>query len=197
MAAACYMAFGRLVWYISPYSKLNFKSLWVPPRWITPIFVTFDAVTFLVQMFGLTAAATAVKSGGNTDTKQLNNGLKVAKLGLILQMICFLLFAIIGIHFLIVSKKWTVPICRAKRSQWQRLNTAINVAAGLITVSTCVLIIFPEMTLIHDEQIRALYRVFEFSASVGSNNTGFAWYLYSHEWPAYVLDSLLIFCTLP
>ena len=129
MAAACYMAFGRLVWYISPYAKLNFKSLWVPPRWITPIFVSFDAVTFFIQMVGISAAATAIHGPGDVDIDQLNNGLKVAKIGLILQMICFLFFAIIGIHFLFASRKWSVPLSRAKRGQWQRLNMAINVAA--------------------------------------------------------------------
>ncbi|KAL9058424.1 MAG: hypothetical protein Q9162_001719, partial [Coniocarpon cinnabarinum] len=175
MAAACYMAFGRLVWYVSPYSKLNFRSLWVPPRWITPIFVSFDAITFFIQMVGVSAAATAIHGPGDVNIDQLNNGLRTCKIGLILQMVCFLFFAIIGMHFLIVSKRWSVPPSRARKPRWQLLNLAINAAATLIT-------------------LRALYRIFEFSASVGSpdDQHGFTWYLYSNEWPAYVLDSLFI-----
>ena len=45
MAASCYMAFGRLVWYITPHSKLNFKKLWIPPRWVGL------QITVLIVMF--------------------------------------------------------------------------------------------------------------------------------------------------
>lgn len=135
MAAACYMTFGRLVWYISPHKKLNFRSLWIPPRWITPIFVTFDVVTFLIQFFGISQVAVSIKPQGKTDFNKLQNGLKILRFGLILQMVCFGLFAFIGFHFLIVTRSWTVPLSRARRAQWQRLNIAVNVAATLITVS--------------------------------------------------------------
>ena len=79
-------------------------------------------------------------------------------MGLVLQLVCFLLFAVVGVHFLVVSKTWRVPFSRARRSQWQRLNLAINVAATLIT-------------------IRALFRIIEFSASVGreEDQHGLAW----------------------
>ena len=52
LAAACYTAFSRVVWFSCPTHSLRFKTLWCFPRWITPTFVTFDLFSFLVQLVG-------------------------------------------------------------------------------------------------------------------------------------------------
>jgi hypothetical protein len=52
LAAACYTAFSRVVWFSCPTYALNFKTLWCFPRWITPTFVIFDLFSFLIQLVG-------------------------------------------------------------------------------------------------------------------------------------------------
>ena len=95
-------------------------------------------VTFLIQVLGIGRIAAAVKGQGKTDVDMLKQGLNILRLGLILQMFCFGLFGVVGIHFLIVSRQWVVPMSRARKGQWQRLNLGLNLAATLITVSRSV-----------------------------------------------------------
>ncbi len=53
-----YEPIGRLIWWVTPSSYPGFSTFWVPARWITPLFVTFDLGSFYIQFLGL-AAVTA------------------------------------------------------------------------------------------------------------------------------------------
>lgn len=46
-AAACYQAFGRIVLWIVPPQYQTAKHLWLPSRYITPLFVGFDVFAFV------------------------------------------------------------------------------------------------------------------------------------------------------
>ncbi|KAM0164150.1 hypothetical protein ACHAPG_000901 [Botrytis cinerea] len=48
MAAACYIIFGRIIYHIVPKEARTTKLLWIPPRFITPIFVVCDIRKFLI-----------------------------------------------------------------------------------------------------------------------------------------------------
>ena len=52
MAAACYMAFGRVVLWAVPPRFQTARYLWVPARRITPIFVGSDVFSFFIQAIG-------------------------------------------------------------------------------------------------------------------------------------------------
>lgn len=139
MAAACYMVFGRLVWFVTPSSKLRASVLWVPPRWITPIFVTFDILAFLVQFLGVgaVAAATAALTGDSNDqNKTLSAGYTILKFGLVLQLACFGIFAVIGFRYFFISRQWAPPTIPCLQKPWKWLLLAVNLSATLITVST-------------------------------------------------------------
>lgn len=42
MAAILYVAFGRIIFHVVPRQARTTKLLWVPPRFVTPIFVVCD-----------------------------------------------------------------------------------------------------------------------------------------------------------
>lgn len=114
--------------------------MWVPVRWITPIFVIFDVLSFLIQLFG----AVSVSGADQTDVDRIKRGQNVIKIGLAVQLVCFGFFTIIGIRFLFTSRNFASDVIDGKK--WRHLNYAVNIACGLILVRSC-------------------YRMGEFSAS--------------------------------
>ncbi|TGO43420.1 hypothetical protein BHYA_0001g00490 [Botrytis hyacinthi] len=156
MAASCYMAMGRVILHVTPSSFRNVKNLWVPPRWMTPIFVTCDIVAFLIQVFGATSAT-------SKDSKVVQRGYNVMKVGLVIQLVCFGFFLVVSLRFHFISKKFESSW---PDRQWKKLLMAINIASGLIFA-------------------RSIYRMVEFT-------TGFDGYLSIHEWNFYVFEAALM-----
>lgn len=136
MAAACYMTFGRIMWYVTPSDRRSFRSLWLPARWVAPLFVLFDMGAFVIQFLGVAAAASAYthpRAGGPQQTK-VASAVRVLKLGLIVQLLCFGVFALIGSRFMFISRAWT-PVSIDPQPRWRRLAWSVNASATLITVS--------------------------------------------------------------
>ncbi|KAF2022237.1 RTA1-domain-containing protein [Aaosphaeria arxii CBS 175.79] len=177
IAAACYVTFGRIVWLVAPRDERNFKTLWFPPRFVSIIFVLFDIGAFLIQLSGATELSSAVIQddiSAKEAADKTRRGVTILRVGLILQLICFGLFVIVGSRFIIISRRWTdrplqydVPSTR-----WQRLNWTTNAAATVI-------------------MIRAFYRIFEFSSDIGKPS-----YLERHEWTFWLLDGIPVFACL-
>ncbi|KAI1805806.1 RTA1 like protein [Daldinia bambusicola] len=184
MAGAVYVVFGRIVFHVVPAHERTTRLLWIPPRWITPIFVTFDIVSLLVQLVG----AVAVSSTQATDEdakKKINTGKNVAVVGLAIQIVAFGLFTVIAARFHFTSRRFEENLrsrldaadggkyvfvrglSRKINPNWRHLLYAVNVS--------CVLIL-----------IRSVFRVVEFAES----STG---PISQHEYFMYVLDTLPIF----
>lgn len=115
---------GRVILHVTPSSFRNIKNLWVPPRWMTPIFVTCDIVAFLIQVFGATSAT-------SKDPKVVQRGYNVMKVGLVIQLVCFGFFLVVSLRFHFISKKFESSW---PDRQWKKLLMAINIASGLIFV---------------------------------------------------------------
>lgn len=174
IAASVYQAFGRLVWTVTPLDKINFRTLWVFPRLITPFFVLFDLLAFLIQVWGVLVVSAAYTKADNdpekVDVDDVKTGSNILKIGLIVQLVCFGFFALIGIKFVITSRNWASPIDRRGKvlGTWRRLSWAINIAATLIMA-------------------RAIYRIFEFANPLDVNS------VYNKEWGYWVFDTIPIF----
>jgi succinate dehydrogenase/fumarate reductase cytochrome b subunit len=110
------------------------RYLWVPVRWITTIFVTFDILSFLVQFLGLASLAASVTSNDNDQTliDKVEKSLRIVKLGLIVQLLCFVVFTVVGVRMLMVNKRWRAQWPDTGR--WKQLNWAINCACALLVV---------------------------------------------------------------
>ncbi|KAL4935668.1 hypothetical protein BDV06DRAFT_234117 [Aspergillus oleicola] len=184
MAGALYVLFGRIIFLIVPREKRTFKICWVPPRWITPVFVGFDIIALLLQLVG----AVMITSGnGNSqdDIDTFNRGRDLALGGVIVQIIAFGIFTIAAIRFNFTSKAFVKPASheplhmhgegdstvslqeKPKNENWQHLLRAVNFATIMIL-------------------IRSIYRMVEFT----EGQTG---YVNTHEWTFYVFDSVPIF----
>ncbi|MCJ1415660.1 hypothetical protein MMC32_001992 [Xylographa parallela] len=152
MAAAYYVIFGRIVYHVLPPPARTTKLLWVPPRFVTPIFVTCDIIALLTQLYG----AVIVSGTQVTDPDAVSkfaHGKQVVLIGLGLQVACFGLFSIIAIRFHFTSKRFAknfdqrvggVPgetnfsVDGEKRKfkrDWETLLWMVNVACILVLVS--------------------------------------------------------------
>ncbi|KAF2689013.1 RTA1-domain-containing protein [Lentithecium fluviatile CBS 122367] len=171
VAAACYVVFGRIVWWVTPTERRNFRTLWCPPRYVSLFFIAFDIGSFCIQFMGASAAASAVtddKLSEEERREKSERGRSIMRVGLVLQLLCFMLFAVIGTRFIIISRRWagTPPRYGRPYVRWERLNWAVNAAATLIL-------------------IRTVYRMFEFSKVDGASN-----YVLANEWLFWVLEGL-------
>lgn len=187
LAAGCYMVFGRLVWWVTPRDQLNARTLWCPPRWITPVFVLFDLFSFLIQLVGIAQVGSAFKENVDPQKQQedLQDGLHVLKSGLVLQLVGFSIFALLGIRFFLISRKWMAPDGSAS---WRKLNLAVNGATTLITVR--LVKVYTPVSRTDKQQLRAIYRVFEFTGTAKGATKN---YLNTHEWVFWVCDAIPIF----
>jgi hypothetical protein len=198
MAACCYIIFSRILFLIVPQQARTFKLCWVPPRFITPIFVGFDIVALLLQMGG----AIMITSVDDTDKDardKLNTGKHVAQIGVIVQLAAFGLFAVAAVRFNFTSKRFTKSVSEryenfgekehiidgvAKNKHWPTLLRVVNVTTILILVSF--LLFAAHYSFANLFQVRSVYRLVEFTE-------GTAGYLNTHEWPLYVFDALCIY----
>ncbi|KAL5003688.1 RTA1 like protein-domain-containing protein [Aspergillus recurvatus] len=183
MAGALYVLFGRIIFLVVPREQRTFKVCWVPPRWITPIFVGFDIGALMLQLVG----AVMITSGnGNSqdDIDTFNRGRDLALVGVVVQIVAFALFTIAAIRFNFTSKNFIMhppePVYgerqddfsmalqdKPRKSDWLRLLRAVNFSTIMIL-------------------IRSIYRLVEFTE-------GHDGYINTHEWPFYIFDAVPIF----
>ncbi|KAF2129543.1 hypothetical protein P153DRAFT_340500 [Dothidotthia symphoricarpi CBS 119687] len=178
LAAACYTAFSRVVWFSCPTHGLKFKVLWCFPRWITPTFVVFDLLSFLIQLVGASQIsrqyandASPSRSIESSERKALP-GRVILILGLVMQMTCFVSFSIISVRYFYISRHWRA-FDLGDLKLWRKLSYTINVSSILIA-------------------LRAIYRTMEIPHD---KNYGLK-YLQSHEWCFWVFDALPILTVL-
>ncbi|KAF3394379.1 Protein RTA1 [Penicillium rolfsii] len=181
MAACCYVLFSRILFLIVPRQERTFRLCWVPPRFITPLFVGFDVVALFLQLIG----AVMISSVDATETdaaSKLNRGKHIAQAGVIVQLAAFGLFSVAAVRFNFTSKRFTKSTQEryemfgdedyiidgvVKKKNWPALLRVVNLTTLLILV-------------------RSIYRLVEFTEGV----TG---YLNTHEWPLYIFDALVIY----
>lgn len=186
MAGALYVLFGRIIYLVVPREQRTFRICWVPPRWVTPLFVGFDIAALMLQLIG----ALMITAGDGTSKEDLdtfNRGRDLALVGVIVQIAAFGLFTIAAIRFNFTSKAFikaasvsSAPAYnygndsfnmtmqdKPRNSDWQHLLRAVNLATVMIL-------------------IRSVFRLIEFTEGHGG-------YINNHEWPFYIFDSVPIF----
>ncbi|KAJ5375734.1 ZIP metal ion transporter [Penicillium concentricum] len=181
MAACCYIIFSRILFLIVPQEARTFRLCWVPPRYITPIFVGFDIIALMLQLGGA-VMITSVDATDLDAKDKLNTGKHVAQVGVIVQLAAFGLFAVAAVRFNFTSKRFTGSLSEryenvgekdyridgiVKNKHWPALLRVVNLTTILILV-------------------RSVYRLVEFT----QGTTG---YLNTHEWPLYIFDALFIY----
>ncbi|MCJ1405651.1 hypothetical protein MMC11_008880 [Xylographa trunciseda] len=181
MAASYYVVFSRIFYHVVPPAARTTKFLWVPPAFVTPIFVICDIVTLLTQLYGAVIVAGTQVTDPDAASK-FSHGKQVVLIGLGLQIGCFGLFSVIAIRFHLTSKRFgkdfdqrtgAAPgekyfavggLKRKLDRNWETLLWVVNLA--------CLLVLG-----------RTIYRICEFALG----KTGYIEY---HEWCAYVFDAV-------
>lgn len=149
MAACCYILFGRILFHVVPPEARTFQLCWVPPRFITPIFVGFDIVALLLQLGGAVLITSA--DGTSSDAKdKFDRGRNIALIGVIVQMVAFGLFSLAAFRFNFTSKRFAKPVDeqfemlasndagpggREKNANWNALLRVVNFSTLMILVS--------------------------------------------------------------
>ncbi|OCL10257.1 hypothetical protein AOQ84DRAFT_271515, partial [Glonium stellatum] len=174
VAAACYLIFGRLVRWVTPAERRNFRTLWCPARFNTLFFGVINSGSFFTQLYGVSTIGTSYLWNGTTERREkcFNSGVKIFRIGLILQLVCSGIFLMTGTRFLVVSRYWNKSSFRVCDGRWRRLGCIVIVAAQLVTLQT-------------------VYRVLEVTGSRERPN-----YLYLHEWSFWIFDAVPIFVVL-
>lgn len=126
MAAACYMAFGRLVLWVVPVKEQTFRHLWAPVRRLTPTFVAFDVLSFLVQVAGAAMLTSAEDAAG------VDSGRRVVLLGLLVQIVCFGFFGVVNIRLLLLLRGRLAKEPLPKETAWCQLLKVIIFASVVI-----------------------------------------------------------------
>jgi hypothetical protein len=178
LAAACYTAFSRVVWFSCPTYALDFKTLWCFPRWITSTFVVFDLFSFAIQLIGASQISrqydtdkSATRTIEESERKALP-GRVILILGLVLQMLCFLSFSTISVRYFYISRNWRA-FDLGDMKLWRKLSYTINLSSLLIAM-------------------RAIYRIME----IPHDREYGLIYLQRHEWCFWTFDAVPIFLVL-
>ncbi|OJJ42448.1 hypothetical protein ASPZODRAFT_137259 [Penicilliopsis zonata CBS 506.65] len=182
IAAGCYIVFGRILFLVVPREERTLRLCWVPPRFVTPIFVAFDIVALLLQLAGAVMIASTVP-GEKDAASKLEHGKHIAQAGVVIQLLAFGLFAVAAIRFNFTSRPYAQTLLeryaadadektilidgKRRRKHWQALLRVVNVTSVLILV-------------------RTVYRLVQFS----EGKTG---YINLHEWTMYVFDAAVVY----
>jgi hypothetical protein len=161
-AASLYMTLSRIILAVD-----GGRFSYIRPRWLTRIFVAGDAFTFLVQASG---AGLRVKAGSGDSDTDPNLGTNIIVGGLILQIVVFGIFIVVGVSFNRRFRRDQSAIMTAIDVPWQQSLIMVYVASIFIMV-------------------RNIFRVAEYAMG----NDG---YLLSVEWGVYVFDASLMTLTM-
>ncbi|KAH8148533.1 uncharacterized protein LAJ45_07244 [Morchella importuna] len=131
IAAASYILFGRLLETVLPGGR-NARSLGVPARWVTWIFLTGDITSFVLQ--GIGAGIMSGASGG-TNMKKMNTGRDVMLTGLAVQIVTFGFFIAATVRFDFKSR--SLATLGLARPRWRILLWALYASSVLIMVRSC------------------------------------------------------------
>ncbi|CAG1968302.1 unnamed protein product [Fusarium graminearum] len=171
MAGVIYVVFGRIVYWVVPPESRTLRFLWVPPRFITLLFVGFDMISLILQLVAAVFIAGTDPTDSNAKQK-LDLGKTLGLVGVSTQIAGFGLFTVAAVRFHFAARRLSPEFARQNQEKhgitkkWQTLLTVVNVS--------CVLIL-----------IRSVYREIDFAGGKDGKT-------HQKEWFQYVFDTLPI-----
>lgn len=137
MASACITTFDRIVWCVIPPEEHSWKSLWCSTRYSHICFIVCSLIACFFQLLGACLTGSLfinmIISNGTEPT-----GITLLKAGLFMQVICFVLFIIVGLRFAFTSRTWMTtkrePHAIPDGADLVRLHWVIQLAVFVITV---------------------------------------------------------------
>jgi hypothetical protein len=116
--------YTRVMWFVTPDDKRNFKTLWSPPMW-TSLFWGFllfigDATKTVAQNFLMQTSPLSVK---------------IQLIAQIYQFFVLSAFTFCAYRFMMMSKRWVIH-GECEEKNWRRLGWTVVLAASILTVSS-------------------------------------------------------------
>ncbi|KKK16093.1 hypothetical protein P175DRAFT_0426608 [Aspergillus ochraceoroseus IBT 24754] len=181
MAGVCYVLFGRILFLAVPKEHRTLRVCWVPPRFVTQVFVGFDILALLLQLAGVVFI-----TSGNGESKdaidQFNRGRDLAIGGVALQLVAFGIFTVAAIRFNFTSKKFIQSAPEQLEAQTDLAFSVENKPTEASWPSLLRVVNLTTLMIL----IRSVYRLVEFTETqLGYINT--------HEWCMYVFDAVPIY----
>ncbi|KAM5343778.1 hypothetical protein ACJ41O_012315 [Fusarium nematophilum] len=164
MAGVIYVVFARLVFWVVPPESRTLRFLWVPPRFITLVFVGIDVISLILQLIAAILISGTDPTESNAKTK-INLGKDLGLVGVSTQIAGFGIFTISAIRFHFTSRRLNGEFVRANQAKhgvqgnWMKLLLVIN--------ASCILIL-----------IRSVYREIEFAGGKNGRTQQKEWFLY-------------------
>ena len=94
IAAGNYMVISRLILALSAADSPKKRILFIPAKWITPVFVTCDVVTILIQVNG-----TSISAGADWKGQTAKTGSNILLSGLAIQTATVAFFLCVALKF--------------------------------------------------------------------------------------------------
>ena len=132
------MTFGRIIYWVTPESRRGFRHLWIPARFIALFFIVCDVISFCLQ--GLALLIIFVQLDRNdgdikADNDTVRAGYNLLKVGFVMQVCVFAVFALLALRFMFASKQWRFDWPEGGNSSWRKLAWTIALTSVLIAVS--------------------------------------------------------------
>ncbi|CAI6094746.1 hypothetical protein V2G26_007688 [Clonostachys chloroleuca] len=172
MAGVIYVVFSRIVFWAVPPEHRTMRMIWVPPRFITLIFVGFDIISLLLQLCAAVLIAGTDPTDSNAKDK-VNLGKNLGLAGVSVQLFGFGLFSVAAVRFHFTSRQLSSDYASKNETRW---NMTKHYSTLLYVVNASCLLIL----------IRSIFRMIEFAQ--GKSGT-----TQQAEWYQYVFDTLPIF----
>ncbi|KAF5024655.1 hypothetical protein F66182_3277 [Fusarium sp. NRRL 66182] len=164
MAGVIYVVFARTVYWVVPPESRTLRFLWVPPRFITLLFVGCDILSLLFQLVAAVFIAGTDPTDSNAESK-LNLGKILGLIGVSIQIAGFGLFTVSAIRFHFTSRQLSDSFVRENQHKhgivknWKTLLWVVN--------ASCLLIL-----------IRSIFREIDFAGGKDGKTHQKEWYLY-------------------
>jgi hypothetical protein len=134
VAIGCFVTFGRIVWWVTPPDSHQFRLVWCSTRFVVPALVISGLISALIQLMGACFFVTTYRESHLGIFPALN----AVRIGLTLQLVVLVIFAVVGMRFIYVSRRWiNQPLAFSPRpgSNWSWLIWAVCMAIAAIIVS--------------------------------------------------------------
>lgn len=131
------MAFGRIIYWVTPESHRGIRHIWIPARFMSLIFMLMDGLSFVIQCIGVFVLIGSLSKSDLTTEQQdmaVRLTYNILKVGFILQVMVYGLFTVIAVRFMVVSKQWKYDWPISDAPSWRHLAWVITICTSMIMV---------------------------------------------------------------
>ena len=131
------MTFGRIIYWVTPESHRTVRHIWVPARFVTIFFITWDILSFFVQCIGIFVLVASTSKAHQTidqQRKAMDMVYLILRVGFIMQITTFSVFMLTTLRFMFASKSWSYDWPNGGSGSWRTLAWTVVFSSILITV---------------------------------------------------------------